>query len=164
MIWWEITQTVKWGIHAQGLARKAQFGLRIYAHQTKARGLWKGCRSLQKSLSPWDKTAGAFYRALVSGMLWEDPGKRQVSSKIWVSSPMVGWLTQRKGQNTRMTIEVVADFIPTPKSGYKQAQEEDFISCFKPEAILDYDSVFYICSRILTLKSTDFWHRYSYDY
>lgn len=62
-----------------------------------------------------------------------------------------------------MTTEVVADFIPTPKTGYKRAQEEDFISCFQPEATLDYDSVFYICSRILTLKSTDFWHRYSYD-
>lgn len=56
--------------------RKAQFGLRIYAHQIKARGLWKECRSLQKSLSLWDKMAGAFYRALVSGMFWEDPGKR----------------------------------------------------------------------------------------
>ena len=49
--------------------------MRMWVHQIKAAGLRKGCWGLERNLSPWDKVAVAFYRALVYGVLWENPVK-----------------------------------------------------------------------------------------
>ena len=73
-----------------------QFGLRIRAHPIKAIGRGEGCGSWERSLSPWDRMAGAFYRALGLRCSGGYPVNGSgVSSTVW-GIPSRGFVTQAK--------------------------------------------------------------------
>lgn len=139
----------------------------MWVHQIKAIGLRKGCRALERNLSPWDKVAVAFYRVLAWGVLSGNPEK---GLQCYLGVPSHSLATQAKegtkyrNQHSR---EKLCQISSQHQKVVTNSRRRGFLSppLSPRRAILGWDSVFFpIRSRILIVRDTDSRHEDDYDY
>lgn len=141
----------------------------MWVHQIKARGLRKGCRALERNLSPWDKVAVAFHRVLVWGVLSANL-RRAWGLQCYLGVPSHSLATQAKEETkykNQHSREKLCQISSQHQKVVTKSRRRGFLSppLSPRRAILGWDSVYFsIRSRILIVRDTDFWHEDDYDY